>query len=139
MISPEGLAHLNREVAVDAAARNVQPVLLGLDDWTAATEEIIRGSVPEWFRKMPFIGDIDGWRDACIADGKEPDEFEVVDELFHDITGHNLSDAGGPALSILGLAKSCERLCEEHGSLYFAITSGYQFQAYTTVMRKVSR
>jgi len=136
MISPEGLKHLNREAAVAAAERNAEPVLLGVEDWNAATSEIIQGRVPEWFRKMPFIGDIKMWSEECAnLHGRPVAEYEVVEEIFHDITGYNLTDAGGPALSILELAERCKELCAEHGPLLFAITNGYQFQAYTAVLR----
>ena len=136
MISPEGLKHLNREAAVAAAERNAEPVLLGLEDWTAAISEIIQGNVPEWFRNMPFLGDIEDWREACAELGEEPAEYEIVEEIFHDITGHNLRDAGGPALSIWAYANKCLELCKEHGPLWFAITNGYQFQAYTAAMKR---
>lgn len=137
MISPEGLKHLNREAAVAAAERSAMPVLLTSEDWQAAIDEINEGSVPEWFRKMPFLGDIDMWSEEYAKLYGHPpiDEYEKVDDLFHDITGYNLRDAGGPALSILSYAQKCKALTDEHGPLLFAITDGYQFQAYTAVLR----
>ena len=136
MISPEGLKHLNREAAVAAAERDATPVLLTSEDWQSAIDAIDNGEIPEWFRNMPFLGDIEMWSEECAKlHGLEPAEYETVDHLFHDITGHNLRDAGGPALSILSYAHRCKELTDEHGPLLFAITDGYQFQAYTAVLR----
>lgn len=131
MISPEGLKHLNREAAVRSAAEGKEPVLLTEEDWQSAVEFIGAGVAPAWIKNIPYLGDLEDWQEE-MGDARE---FEIVETLFHDITGYNLRNAGGPALSVYDWARKCRDLCAEHGPLYFILVSAYQFQGYTDVLK----
>lgn len=133
MWSPGVIDDLNREAARKAARAKRYPLVVeqaDLDRWQAA---VAAGTMPDC--QFPYIGE---WRPRGYRAGRDlfVDAGRSIPVIHHnlrtgqsqvtDVIQPNLTDSGGPALSIAAFIKELKV-----GKAY-AVTSSGQFQVYVT-------
>ena len=103
-----------------------------IDGWLCCNECIPKENMlkrieePSDIFKVPNMSQVD----LSVLD----DEFTEIDELFCDSSG--FGNENEPALTQKGAEIYIEKLLNEHGEIYGAITSAGQFQVYVTIFKK---